>query len=65
VVSKLARIAVRVLIAATIIWAVVSIPLPVNDAQMLLLIRVPIAVFVFVVYTGKTIYDTFFYSRQP
>jgi hypothetical protein len=64
-ISKLARFAMRACIAAALLWAVISIPLPIRDAQLILLLRVPVAVFVFIVYLGKTLYDTFFYERQP
>ncbi|TAH51753.1 MAG: hypothetical protein EYC68_10360 [Chloroflexota bacterium] len=64
-ISKLAHLAVRVLIAAAILWAVLSVPLPLRDAQLIVLLRVPIAVFIFIVYIGKSLYDTFFYERKP
>jgi membrane protease YdiL (CAAX protease family) len=68
-VSKLARFAVRFVIAAAILWAVISAidliaPLPQRDAQLIVLLRVPIAVFIFIVYIGKTLYDTFFDERH-
>lgn len=59
-ISKLARFAVRLAVAAAILWAVLSIPLPLRDEQLLVLLRVPFAVFIFIVYVGKTMYDTFF-----
>ncbi len=62
---KFARLSFRVIIAAALLWAVISIPLPFRDEQAILLLRVPIAVFIFIVYLGKTLYDTFFYPRKP
>lgn len=64
-ISRLARLLVRVLIGAAVLWAVISVPLPLRDEQLILMLRVPIAVFLFIVYTGKTLYDTFFFDRGP
>jgi hypothetical protein len=58
-------LSVRLIIAAAILWGVISIPLPLNDEELILMLRVPIAVFLFIVFTGKTLYDTFFYERGP
>ncbi len=63
--GRLTQFAIRLVIAAAILWAVISVPIPLRDAQMILLLRVPIAVFVFIVYIGKTLYDTFFFERNP
>lgn len=64
-ISRLARLAVRAGIAAALLWAVISIPLPFREAETIMLLRVPVAVLIFIVYVGKTLYDTFFYERQP
>lgn len=64
-ISKLARFAWRACIAAALLWAVISIPLPFREADLLVMLRVPAAVLIFIVYVGKTLYDTFFYERQP
>lgn len=64
-ISKFARFAVRIVIAAALLWAVISIPLPGRETEMIVLLRVPIAVFIFVVYIGKALYDTLFFERRP
>lgn len=63
--SKIVRVAVRVIIAAALLWMIATIPLPALDGQLVVYIRLPLAVFIFIVYVGKTLYDTFFYERQP
>lgn len=64
-ISRLARLLVRLLIAIAILWAVISVPLPLRDEQLILMLRVPVGVFLYIVYTGKTLYDTFFFERRP
>ncbi len=56
---------VRAVIAGAILWAVISVPLPLPPDDTLVLLRIPAAVFLFVIYVGKTLYDTFFYQRYP
>jgi hypothetical protein len=63
--SKLARFVVRVVIAAAILWAIISVPLPFRNGDVIVLLRVPLAVLFFVIYIGKALFDTFFYERQP
>lgn len=63
--GKLLSISVRVIIAAAVLWMIATIPLPPLDWQLVVAVRVPIAIFLFIVYTGKVLYDTFFYERQP
>ncbi|HZQ05478.1 MAG TPA: hypothetical protein VFD70_02790 [Anaerolineae bacterium] len=63
--GKLTRFLVRVLIAAAILWAIVSVPLPLQNDDVIVLLRVPLAIFIFIVYVGKTLYDTFFFERHP
>jgi hypothetical protein len=59
------RIGVRALAATVILWFLVSIPLPLLPAQSFLMVQVPVSVFLFVVYIGKLLVDTFFYDRYP
>ncbi len=59
------RIGVRALAATVILWFLVSIPLPLLPAQSFLMVQVPVSVFLFVVYIGKQLVDTFFYDRYP
>ena len=63
--SKVVRLGVRVMVAAALLWMIATIPLPALDWQLVVAVRVPIAIFVFIVYVGKVLYDTFFYERQP
>jgi hypothetical protein len=63
--GRIARLVMRVVVAAAILWGVISVPLPFEDNERLLLLRIPIAVLLFVIYAGKTLYDTFFYERKP
>jgi hypothetical protein len=63
--SKLVHVAVRVVIAGALLWMIATVPLPPLDWQLVVAVRVPIAVFLFIVYVGKLLYDTFFYERQP
>jgi sterol desaturase/sphingolipid hydroxylase (fatty acid hydroxylase superfamily) len=63
--SKILYIGGRVLIAAAILWMIATIPLPALDWELVVAVRVPIAIFIFIVYVGKILYDTFFYQRQP
>lgn len=63
--ERIGRIVVRVGVAALLLWAVISVPLPLRDEQLIVLLRVPLAVFLFVVYVGKTLYDSFFFERRP
>lgn len=65
-VRRWVRLAVRVLIAAALLWLVLHLPLPRGTPQLFVMVEVPLAVFLFIVYTGKVFYDTFFYDRyQP
>ncbi len=59
------RVGVRALVATVILWLLVSIPLPLLSAQSFLMVQVPVSVFLFVVYIGKLLVDTFFYDRYP
>ncbi len=64
----LARIwhaAIRIVIAAAILWLIATVPLPTQDWQLVVFIRVPLVIFIFIVFVGKTLYDTFFFERQP
>jgi low affinity Fe/Cu permease len=63
--SKLAHVAIRVVIAGALLWMIATLPLPALDWQLVVAVRVPIAVFIFIVYVGKLLYDTFFFERQP
>ncbi|MBI4671126.1 MAG: hypothetical protein HY741_05600 [Chloroflexi bacterium] len=63
--TRLVRVVVRIVIAAALLWLIATVPLPTRDWELVVFIRVPLAVFVFIVYVGKTLYDTFFYERQP
>lgn len=63
--SKIIRVILRILIAAALLWFIATVPLPTPNWELVVFIRVPLAVFVFIVYVGKTLYDTFFYERQP
>ena len=57
------RVAGRAVLATFVLWLSVSVPLPLLTNQLFLMVRVPVAVFVFIVYIGKLLYDTFFYDR--
>jgi hypothetical protein len=53
----------KIMIAALILWGIMTVPLPSFVPQMIVWVRVPAAVFVFIVYVGMTLYDTFFYEQ--
>ncbi len=59
----LARVAGRAAIATLALWLAVSVPLPLLTNQLFLMVRLPAAIFLFIVYIGKLLYDTFFYDR--
>ncbi len=59
----LARLVPRALVATFVLWLVVVLPLPPINAGFLLAVRVPLAIFLFIVYIGVLLYDTFFYDR--
>jgi hypothetical protein len=59
------RIVVRALVATMILWFLISIPLPLLPAQSFLMVQVPASVFLFVIYMGKLLVDTFFFDRYP
>ena len=61
--AHLGRSLVRALIATTLLWVAVSVPLPRLTPQLFVMVQVPIAVFIFIVYIGKLLIDTFFYDR--
>ena len=63
--GKILRLAARVIVAAALVWMIATLPLPILDWQLVVALRVPLAIFIFVVYVGKLLYDTCFYSRQP
>ena len=63
--KRLVRLIVRLFIASAVLWMIISVPLPGLDSNLLVSLRVPLTVFVFIVYIGKTLYDTFFFERQP
>jgi hypothetical protein len=64
VIGKIAQFTVRVAIAAAIVWAIASVPLPLRSGDVILLLRIPILIFIFIVFVGKTLYDTFFFERS-
>jgi hypothetical protein len=57
------RIGIRALAATLILWIMVSFPIPLFSGRYFLLLQVPVSVFLFLVYFGKLLYDTFFYDR--
>ncbi len=57
------RIALRALAATLILWVAVSLPLPMITSQLFLTVRLPIAIFLFIAYIGKLLFDTFFFDR--
>ncbi len=61
--SHLARVVARALLATLILWLAVSVPLPRLTPQFLVMARVPVVIFLFIVYMGKLLIDTFFYDR--
>ncbi len=61
--SHLWRVLVRAIIATLILWLVVAFPLPSVMPQLLTAVRMPLAVFFFIIYIGKLLYDTLFYDR--
>jgi len=65
VLTRLIRAAIHILIAAALLWFIATAPLPTSHWELVVFVRVPLAVFVFIVYVGKTLYDTFFYERKP
>ena len=62
-VTHIRRIGPRALTATLILWILVSIPFPLLPARYFFLVQVPGSVFLFVIYIGKVLYDTFFYDR--
>ncbi len=61
----LARVLMRALIATLILWLAVSIPLPRFTPQLFVMVRLPVLIFLFIVYIGKLLIDTFFFDRYP
>ena len=61
--GHLVRVAGRAVLATVVLWVAVAVPLPLLTNQLFLMVRVPVAVFIFIVYIGKLLYDTFFYDR--
>lgn len=61
--SHFGRVAVRALIATLLLWVFVLIPLPRETPQLFVMLQVPAAVFLFIVYIGKLLYDTFFFNH--
>ncbi len=61
--SHLWRVLSRALVATALLWIVLSIPLPAYGFQLLYTLRVPIAIFLFIVYIGKLLYDTLFFDH--
>lgn len=62
-ITHLRRIGLRALFATLVLWVLISLPIPLLPARYFLLVQVPVSVFIFVVYLGKILYDTFFYDR--
>jgi len=62
---RLARLALRLLIAGTVAVVIALAPLPLWSPQWVIHVHVPLVVFVLVCYAGKLILDTFFYPRYP
>jgi len=60
---KIGRLGVRAIIAAAILWLIATAPIAALDWQLVVAARVPIAIFIFIAYIGKLLYDTFFYDR--
>ena len=63
--KRLGWLALQLGIAALVVWLAITVPLPRTIPQPLALVRVPVAVLVFIVYVGKTLYDTFYFERPP
>jgi hypothetical protein len=63
VLRHLKRIGIRALAATLILWAMVSFPIPLLPGRYFLLLQAPLSIFLFLVYVGKLLYDTFFYDR--
>jgi hypothetical protein len=61
--GHLGRIGIRALAATVILWIMVSFPAPLLPGRYFLLLQVPLSIFLFLVYVGKLLYDTFFYDR--
>lgn len=61
--AKIGRLGVRAIIAAAILWLIATAPIAALDWQLVVVARVPIAIFIFIAYIGKLLYDTFFYDR--
>ena len=59
------RLLARAMIAASILWLVVTLPVPIRLPLLFEIMRVPVAVFLFIAYIGKVLFDTFFYDRYP
>ncbi len=60
---RFGRMVLRALIAAIILWLGLSVPLPFTPAKFFVYVQVPVVIFLFVIYSGKLLYDTFFYDR--
>lgn len=63
VLAHLRRIGLKALFATLVLWVLISLPIPLLPSRYFLLLQVPVSVFIFVVYLGKILYDTFFYDR--
>ncbi len=61
--SHLVRVLGRALLATIILWLAVSFPLPRVTPQLVMMVRVPVAVFLFIVYIGKLLIDSFFFDH--
>jgi hypothetical protein len=59
----LARVVVRALVATGLLWLAVSFPLPLMTSQLFVSVRMPVAIFLFIVYIGKLLIDTFFFDH--
>lgn len=53
----------RVGLAAAIFFVIAVFPLPFWTPRWFELFQVPVTVMLFIMFIGKTLYDTFFYDR--
>lgn len=63
IMTHIRRIGLRAIAASVLLWLFVSFPFPLLPVQYFLLVQLPLSIFLFMVYIGKLLFDTFFYDR--
>ncbi len=62
-ISHLARVFARAVLAAIILVLALALPLPPNMPWLFHMVYVPLAILSFIIYIGKLLIDTFFYDH--